>query len=148
MRIRLSQLKSIIREEIRRVKMTLDETEFKGSPHWSGKYGHLQMPRNISYVAESIKTYVDGLTSLMVDKEVEEAEDLVRTNLQEVFMELLKSGPGPLGVDGYREAKRLAAEALKYIFDNRRWLSEDLAEGTDRVKVVEELIFNVFTSSH
>lgn len=77
-------------------------------------------------------------------------ESLVRTNLQAVFEELLKSGPKPLSVVRLaklsKEARNLTMHALEYIDENLEELSESLETKTAREGVVEDLIFNVFTT--
>lgn len=149
MKIKLSQLKSIIREEVSRAISSLSEAEFSKSPHWSGEYGHIQMPKNVGYVADFLKEYVDGLLTNAVSDPTVEA--VVRTNLTDIFKELLKTGPKPLSVDKtvnlFREAKSLAMKALEYIDENLEELSERLEMSGDREKIVEDIVFQVFTEN-
>ena len=149
MKIKLSQLKSIIREEVSRAINSLSEAEFSKSPHWSGEYGHIQMPKNVGYVADFLKEYIDGLLTNAISDPTVEA--VVRTNLTDIFKELLKTGPKPLSADKtvnlVREAKSLAMKALQYIDENLEELSERLEMSGDREKIVEDIVFQIFTEN-
>lgn len=146
MKIKLSQLKSIIREEVSRAISSLSEAEFSKSPHWSGEYGNIHMPENIRKVADSLKVYVDDL--LMNAISDSKVEATIRINLTEIFKELLKTGPkspdAEKTISLFREAKSLAMKALQYIDENLEELSERLEMGGDREKVVEDIVFQVF----